>query len=672
MNRIKKIIVSLIFAMVVVAIIGQSEIYAKEIEKTDFLKTQGKVLRNNYGSGSMVILRGVNAGGWLLQELWMCPTSYSGGVRDQKTLEAKLVSRFGEEQAQELLDVYYDSFWTEKDFDICVSHGMNVIRLPFWYLNIVDESGNIKRNAFERIDWFIEEAGKRGIYVILDMHGAPGSQNDEDHSGDINSNKGLWQGADVMYNQSLYIKVWKLVAEHYEGNPIVAGYDLLNEPYCAEGSYTNEQVWDLYDRAYEAIREIDGEHIIIMEGTWEPYNLPDPDEYNWKNIMYEYHSYNYDNQTDSEAQLSSIKRKLRLINQCNYNLPSYIGETSFFGNTESWEKCLSALNEAEISWTLWSYKVTGDGTNTWGIYNMNIESANLESDSYNEIKRKWQASVTDESCINKGIADIIDRFISFSPFKVDIGNADVSSIANQTYTFWDIKPKVVVKYENKTLVENIDYTINYSNNVECGTATVTITGIGVYDGINTVTFKIVPEKLKNISVTSRTTRAVTLKWDKSDNAEGYYIYQYKNGKYVRIATLKPYYSSYKIPKLKAGTTYNFKICSFTIIDKQIYEGKANYIKTTTKVAKPELKAKKIKVKGKKIIISWKRVKGSKGYEIFCRKGKKIKKITSGKITGCSYKVKESGTYSIKIRAYNKIDGKKVYGKFSKIVKIKVK
>lgn len=648
-------------------------VHAREISNTDFLKTDNKIIRNNNGYGTQIILRGVNAGGWLLQEMWMCPTSYNGGVQDQKTLEAKLINRFGFKQAEELLNVYYDNFWTEEDFDICASHGMNVIRLPFWYLNIVGEQGNDKKNGFDRIDWFVREAGKRGIYVILDMHGAPGSQNDEDHSGDVNSNKGLWQGPDVMFNQSLFIKVWEKVAEHYKDNPIVAGYDLLNEPYCAEGNFTNEQVWNLYDRTYDAIRNIDANHIIIMEATWEPYDLPNPNVYGWKNIMYEYHSYNYDNQTDAGAQLTSIKRKLRLINQYNYNVPSYIGETSFFGNMDSWEKCLNELNKAEISWTLWSYKVTGDGSNTWGMYNMNIEKADLDNDSFYEIKRKWKASVTDEKYINKDITAIIDRFISYSSSKVDIGNATVSYIANKIYTSENICPDVIVKYKNNTLTKGIDYRVTYSDNLECGIATITISGMGNFDGVKKTTFAIVPEKISSVSVATQTENSITLRWNKSDNAKGYYIYCYKGGKYVRVADLKPYYDSYNITKLESGSTYDFKICSYITIENDIYEGQAIYIKGSTKVSR--VKINKKKVKGMRITINWKKVKGAQGYEIFYYKGKKlkkVKKINSGKTKSYSYKLKESGTYSVKIRAYSKIANKKVYGKFSKKIKIKLK
>ena len=94
-----------------------------------------------------------------------------------------LETHFGEEEMWNIIDTYQDAYWTETDFDRCAALGMNVIRLPFWWRNIADANGNLYENAFDRMDWFVQEAGERGIYVILDFHGAPGSQNGSDHSG---------------------------------------------------------------------------------------------------------------------------------------------------------------------------------------------------------------------------------------------------------------------------------------------------------------------------------------------------------------------------------------------------------------------------------------------------------------------------------------------------------
>lgn len=662
-----------IFSIVIVSALGMANtVRADEITNSDFLKANGTSLRNQSGNGNRILLRGVNVGGWFVQELWMCPTKETRIVKDQKTIESTLVQRFGEEKANELLNVYYDNFWTAQDFDNCQQMGLNCLRLPIWYYNIVDKNGEVRQDAFDRMDWFVSEAGKRGIYVIIDMHGAPGSQNDKDHSGDISSNKGLWQGTDAMYNQNLYITIWKLIAQHYNGNPTVAGYDLLNEPYCAAGEYTDSTVWDLYDRAYDAIRQVDKDHVIIMEATWEPYNLPNPVKYGWTNVMYEYHCYNYDSQTNAEEQLATVKRKINAIKSVDYNVPSYIGETSFFSNTESWRKCLTELNNNDISWTLWTYKVTGSGTNSWGIYNMPISDADVQDDSFEEIKAKWVLCNTDNAIENNEIKPIVEDFISYSPNQIMIGGATIGSVANQIYTGKEIRPDVTVKLNGKVLTKGTDYTVRYNNNIQCGTAKATITGAGKYDGMLTTTFKIVPQKVEIRSKKITQTRtSISLVWKKNLNADGYYIYQYKNGKYKKIKNLKSYYTTCKIKKLKAGTIYKFRIVPYKNIDGKVYEGGKKLIITATKTKAVKIKEKK---NGRKVKFSWKKVKGATGYEISVskkRKGKykKIKRVTSKKYT---YKFKKKGTYFIKITGYIKIGKTLLYGNGSKIKKVVVK
>ena len=370
----------------------------EKIKEKDFLKTREKEIINK--DGNKIVLRGTNAGGWLLQEFWMCPTKDTENVHCQTTLINKLTERFGKEKAEELINIYDDNFWTESDFDNCKELGMNVIRLPFTYMTLLDGNGKLKDDSFERLDWFVDNAGKRGMYVILDMHGAQGSQSGRDTTGDTTQGAAFFYGYNAKNNQTKFVKLWEKIAKHYEGNPIVAGYDLLNEPYCDMEENTGKTCWDIYDRAYKAIRKIDSDHIIIMEAKWDPINLPNPDIYGWENVVYQYHQYNYDNQHTPQSQFEGIELKLDLIDAADYNLPSYIGETAFFDNEESWKMCLNELNKRKTNYTTWTYKVTGQNNN-WGIYNSLGEEVDAENDSYEEIKKKWsnQQNVVENTTI---------------------------------------------------------------------------------------------------------------------------------------------------------------------------------------------------------------------------------------------------------------------------------
>ena len=226
-----------------------------------FLKTKETEIVNQ--DGEKVYLRGVNAGGLFVQEEWMCPTSLDDHLRMIQTLTA----RFGYEKSMALIEVYESNWWTEKDFDNVKSLGFNLIRLPFAYFNLEDENGELTR--FERMDWFIDECDERDIYVILDLHGAYGSQNGKDHSGDTLNND-LFTSEE---NVEKTIALWETVARRYKDRSIVAGYDILNEPEGVNG-YTNYVQWNCFDEIYTAIRAVDSEHIIIMESVWEVNNLP--------------------------------------------------------------------------------------------------------------------------------------------------------------------------------------------------------------------------------------------------------------------------------------------------------------------------------------------------------------------------------------------------------------
>lgn len=392
------------------------------ITQSDFIKAKGKYLYKNYGNGDALILRGTNAGGYMLQEFWMCPTSYSGNVSDQMGIINTLTSRFGADSAATLIKLYEDNYWTEKDFDNCASLGMNCIRLPLWYRNFVDANGNMLSNAFERVDWFVEQAAKRGIYVIIDMHGAPGSQNGSDHSGidGGNSKQNASQfffGNNASANQQLYYTLWEKIAEHYAGNPAVAGYDLLNEPYCTyrynssySESYLHSLLWGIYDNVYKKIRAKDPDHVIIMEATWNPVDLPNPDTYGWTNVMYEYHNYLYDDYDNANGgQITNMQSKLNAITSANYNVPSYLGEFCYMNNPSAWQEGLKLLNDYGINWTTWTYKVLSSNGN-WGLYNQNVESVNVETDSYSEIYRKW--SNVGSSYANSTLLNAIKSYFS--------------------------------------------------------------------------------------------------------------------------------------------------------------------------------------------------------------------------------------------------------------------
>lgn len=359
-------------------------------------------------TGEEIRLKGVNAGGWLVQEGWMCPTTIDATKNieySDKVMYETLIGRFGVEKAYELVDIYLDNWWTEADFDNVKALGFNHIRLNFTYMNffyLPDYS--LREDAFLRIDWFIENCAERGLYVILDMHGAFGSQNGQHHSGDI-SQAALFTDETNMLATTL---LWTRIAERYRDNPWIAAYDLLNEP---EGDLrsgnTDKREWDFFDRLYDAIRKVDPHHIIMMESCWEFTNLPQPTDYGWENVVYQIHVYNWAGNNISTQQFWSFKMLDLLAMQ--FELPLYVGEWNAFSLKEDWDYAFNFYDSQNIGWCVWSYKTHDSGN--WGFYGSNgYGIADITNDSYETIADKWSHVKTNTDGrypANQALIDIV-------------------------------------------------------------------------------------------------------------------------------------------------------------------------------------------------------------------------------------------------------------------------
>lgn len=333
--------------------------------------------------GQTVLLRGVNLGGWLVQEAWMNLTNAPCQTEAFRVLD----ERFGRETRERLFSVYEDNYLSESDFDNIRALGMNVVRVPFAWWNILTDDGELRADAFTRLDWAVRCCAERGMYVILDLHAARGSQNNQDNSGEMNGSN-LWKEPSYQ-DQTVFL--WEQVAAHYKGEPAVAAYDLLNEP-GGDFKSTGATQWEFFDRAYQAIRAIDPAHIIMVESCWDPEDLPAPDRCGWENVVYQYHFYKWNADNDYRAQKLNVDVKLHKIGQAAYPVPSFLGEFTLFQSMEAWEYALNAYSAAGMGWTIWTYKVTGDST--WGLHNVFGSKADIYEDSAETIESKWREQGT--------------------------------------------------------------------------------------------------------------------------------------------------------------------------------------------------------------------------------------------------------------------------------------
>ena len=359
------------------------------ITDEDFLSVEESRLVNR--NGETVRLRGVNLGGWLIQENWMCPiVGEDGEWANLDTIEVFESRGFTAEQIQTLFDTYQDNWITEYDLDLIAETGCNVVRVPFWYRNFMtDDTGTwISENpdenpGFLRLDWLIEACGERGMYVILDLHGAPGGQSLNHCCGTLGENRLYTDETCQLATESL----WRAIAARYKDSPVVAAYDVLNEPQNNGGfedhpNYVDSwdpAAWDSYNAVYArlvaAIREVDPAHVISLQGIWRAENLPDPADYGWTNMLYQVHLYD-----ETDAFRDIARQTLRTVS--DWKVAGYVGE---FSNLDG----IAICEELGLSWTTWSYK---GGTGNWGNWFWvwgSPAAVDPYTDTYEQILEKW-------------------------------------------------------------------------------------------------------------------------------------------------------------------------------------------------------------------------------------------------------------------------------------------
>lgn len=367
----------------------------EQLTEADFLHVEGSEIVNQ--RGERVLLQGTNFGGWLIQENWMCPIAGEDNEwANLDTIEVFESRGFTQEQIQELFDTYQDNWITGYDFDIVRAAGCNVVRIPFWYRNFMTnaEGDWITEDpddnpGFQRLDWAIEQASKRGMYVILDMHGCPGGQS-------LNHSTGTLMENDLYTNetyQAAMEKLWVAIAERYKDEPAVAAYDIMNEPqnngsnwghehfYLPQLASTQEMTNSIYRRMVAAIREVDTRHIITVEGIWRSSYLPDPAEEGWYNMMYQIHIYSeylWQFENDVQDLYDNMKE---------YGVAGYMGE---FSNMESFD----VYTKYGINWTTWSYKGGKGNNGNWFWYWKDLPEVDPYTDSFETIKQKWGPTIS--------------------------------------------------------------------------------------------------------------------------------------------------------------------------------------------------------------------------------------------------------------------------------------
>ena len=251
------------------------------------LKVSGRYLVDD--AGAKITLRGCNLGNWLLIEPWMLGIR-SERFRDQYSVVTTLQTRFGPERAAQLMELYRDNWMTAREFGLVKSFGFNLVRVPFHYGLLMDDEhpSVLRADAFKWLDRAVELAEQAGIYVILDLHGAPGGQSVDAPTGRAGVNA-LWDNPKFQ-EQTAWL--WQRIAERYRDRAAVVAYDVLNEPWGDFRTDVRSRLVELFGQLYAAIREVDPNKLVFAPGSLRGITFYGrPSEHGWKNVGFTEHFY---------------------------------------------------------------------------------------------------------------------------------------------------------------------------------------------------------------------------------------------------------------------------------------------------------------------------------------------------------------------------------------------
>lgn len=293
--------------------------------------------------GEILHLTGVNLGNWLLPEGYMFKLKDCNSPRK---IDQAIRELIGNTATTEFWDAFLENYVTEPDIKWLADAGVTIIRLPFDYRLLTDDDFlGRNKHGYTYLDRAIEWCAKYDIYVLLDMHGAPGGQTGDNID---NSDGYPWLMVDAGMQQKT-ADLWKEIANRYKNNTTVIGYNLLNEavPHFFENDGIKENLEPLYKKITAAIREVDNNHIVFLGGAvWETDFSIFSEPFDNK-LAYTFHKY----------WMPPVQKEIQTFVDFRekYNVPILMGESG--ENEDEWvAQFRTLLDKNEIHWTFWPYK----------------------------------------------------------------------------------------------------------------------------------------------------------------------------------------------------------------------------------------------------------------------------------------------------------------------------
>ncbi|PWJ36161.1 cellulase family glycosylhydrolase [Sediminitomix flava] len=330
-----------------------------------FLRADGVDIINDNGP---VLLRSIGTGNWMIQEGYMMQST-GAKVNTHTQFRTKLEESIGKHKTEKFYKTWLANHFTKADLDSMKAWGFNGVRVALhykWFTLPIEEEELIDgkmtntwlETGFTYTDKLVEWCTENEMYLILDMHGAPGGQGKDANISDYDKHKpSLWESEE---NKDKLEKLWIELASRYKNEKWIGGYDLINEPNWgfAEGDHQNgcgckenDAIWDLHERLIKAVRTVDQNHIVYISGNCWGNNYDGLDTHSLRevddNMVITFHKYwNYNTDKSVQAWLDMREK---------FQLPLWMSEAG--ENSNTWfSDCISLFEKNNIGWSWWPVK----------------------------------------------------------------------------------------------------------------------------------------------------------------------------------------------------------------------------------------------------------------------------------------------------------------------------
>jgi len=330
--------------------------------------------------GKKIYLHGVNLGGWLMMEGYILHSLNEA----EQSFKSRFAKTLGEKAAREFEKSFGDHFIREHDFARIASMGFNCIRLPFNSRLVEQAPYRYSDDGVAYLDQAIQWAKKHGLWVILDLHAACGPQNHDWHSDSLGKAE-LWTNITL---QKRTAALWEYLASRYADEPTVAGYDLVNEAVIDDPKRLNA----FYGMVITAIRAVDKNHILFVEGNKWATDIACLDRFEDDNLSLSIHFYEpldftfnfvpslryplegkagagtFD-QTMMRGRMEQYAKAAK-----SYGAPIFVGEfgvnyrDGYYGEHLWLSDLLEIFRSCHFHWTYWTYKAVKNNVFPDGVF----------------------------------------------------------------------------------------------------------------------------------------------------------------------------------------------------------------------------------------------------------------------------------------------------------------